>query len=168
MTNTVLEEAPVDQEKMAQAVARLRAQQSMPTALIAGGIAALAGALGWAAITLATNYQIGWMAVGVGVLVGLAVRQGKGIEKRFGVAGAILALAGCLLGNFFVIVGLLSEGLGIGYLEALQTVDFAEVPNVMIESGSPIDLLFFAIALHQGYRISFRNLSESEVAELAN
>jgi len=63
-------------------------------------VAAGIGAALWALITVATNYQIGFMALGVGFLVGHSVRAfGKGVDTGFGVLGAVLALAGCLAGK---------------------------------------------------------------------
>ena len=63
-------------------------------ALVAGGASSLVGAIIWAAVTVATEYQIGWMAVGVGALVGFTVRlAGKGIEKIYGYIDAGLALS---------------------------------------------------------------------------
>jgi len=91
MTTAQLAEQEVDPATLAKAIERLKAQQNMPKAVIAGVVAAILGGLIWAAVTIITNFQIGWMAVGVGLLVGLAVRQGHGIEKRFGVVGAVLA-----------------------------------------------------------------------------
>ena len=80
------------------------AASNLPLGALAGLGAAIAGAAIWAAITAATEYQIGWMAIGVGFLVGFAVRVvGKGSEASFGVVGAVLALLGCLLGNLLTL-----------------------------------------------------------------
>src|ERR1043165_39906 len=51
---------------------QLRSEQSIPMAVLTGGVAALIGAIGWAIVTATTHFQIGFMAVGVGFLVGLA------------------------------------------------------------------------------------------------
>ena len=52
---------------------------NMSLALIGGVVAALVGAALWAVITVTTGYQIGFMAIGVGFLVGLTVGHvGKG------------------------------------------------------------------------------------------
>ncbi len=68
----------------------LRAQQKLFQAVVGGGAAALLGAGVWAAITVATDYQIGWMAVALGLLVGLTVRSlGKGIDNIFGIVGSV-------------------------------------------------------------------------------
>jgi hypothetical protein len=72
------------------ALQRLRSEQNLVLAVLADGGASLLGACVWAAITFATSFQIGWMAVGVGFLVGYAVRTlGKGIDKSFAVVGAV-------------------------------------------------------------------------------
>ena len=68
-------------------------------AALAGLAAAFVGAIAWAIVTVTTKYQLGIMAIAVGLLVGLALRLGNG-GKAFGILGACLALFGCVLGNF--------------------------------------------------------------------
>jgi len=85
-------------------------RNNIPLAIAAGAFAAIIGASIWAAITVATGFQIGWIAVGVGILVGFAVRiAGKGETLTFAVIGAIFALVGCLLGNIFTGIYFISE-----------------------------------------------------------
>ena len=133
----------------------LPAEGNLPFAVAAGIVAAIVGAAIWAGITVATEYQIGWMAVGVGFLVGIAVRQfGKGSTPVYGVIGAALALAGCLLGNVLTLVAFYGIGEEISFFAALGAVDFARVPAILIETGSPIDLLFYGIAISAGYKTS--------------
>ena len=89
-------EAPqLDPSQLEYLRQRLETEQNLPLGVVAGFIAAILGAGVWAAITVATNYQIGFMAIAIGLLVGYAVRTfGKGITSAFGVAGAILSLLG--------------------------------------------------------------------------
>lgn len=131
-------------------------QQNLPLALIAGIIAMLVSAIAWAAVTVITGYQIGWMAIGVGFLVGLAVRLGKGVDNIYRYIGAGLALAGCLLGNFLTLVGAFAQIAKISPFEAFKMINLAEVPSMMMEMASAIDLLFYAIAIFQAYKISVR------------
>ena len=70
-------------------------KQNLPVAAVAGLAAAVIGGIAWALLTINTGYQIGYMAVGVGFLVGFAVRLGNGIDKIFAYTGALLALPGC-------------------------------------------------------------------------
>jgi hypothetical protein len=48
-----------------------KADQNLSFGIVGGAVAAAVGATIWAIITAVTNYQIGWMAVGVGFLIRL-------------------------------------------------------------------------------------------------
>jgi hypothetical protein len=71
-----------------------------------GAIAgALLGAIAWGAITAATHFQIGYMAVGVGFLAGYGMRVlGGGRDRADGVIAGIVAFFGCVLGNVLTVV----------------------------------------------------------------
>lgn len=131
---------------------------NLPLGILAGGIAALIGAALWAIITVTTEYQIGFMAVGVGYLVGAAVGKfGHGQTNTFRIAGAALALAGCVLGNFFTIIGFVSARQGLGFFEMLTHIDYTAIPGVMASAASPMDFLFYAIAIYEGYKLSVKS-----------
>jgi hypothetical protein len=122
---------------------------------LAGLAAALVGAAIWAAVTVATGYQIGWMAVGVGFLVGIAVRQfGRGSTPAYSIVGAVLALAGCVIGNALAIVGFYANENSEPYLAVLTQVDVAGLTSVMVENAGVMDLLFYAIAVYEGFKLS--------------
>lgn len=107
---TSSQDAAIDPQKAMELFEQLKRQQNLPLGIAAGLVAAIVGGAVWAGITVASQMQIGWMAVGVGFLVGLAVRRlGKGLTKPFGIAGGALALLGCLLGNFLAMCGLLAQ-----------------------------------------------------------
>jgi hypothetical protein len=106
-------------------------------------------------VTVVTNYQIGWMAVGVGFLVGWAVRLGgKGTSTAFGVLGAALALGGCLAGNVLTGSVVASRELGVPITEMLARMTPSFTFDLMAAMFSPIDLLFYGLAIYQGYRFS--------------
>lgn len=155
--------APVpDPAVVEQAIAQLRDEQDFNLGLAAGLVAALIGAALWAGITIVTKYQIGWMAVGVGFLVGFAVRQfGRGIEPRFGYLGAALALLGCGLGNLFAVLGIVAGHEHVSFFTLLGRVRWTAVPQIMAATFSPMDVLFYGIALYEGYKLSFRQLTAS-------
>ncbi|HEX2854024.1 MAG TPA: hypothetical protein VHO24_12360 [Opitutaceae bacterium] len=128
---------------------------NFPAALGAGLVAAIVGAAIWAAVTVATGYQIGFMAIGVGFLVGYAVRiAGRGTDQRFAIAGAVLALAGCVLGNLLTVVGVVAGQENVGFFSLLTKL----TPSVAVEflqiSFQPMDLLFYAIAVYEGFKVS--------------
>jgi hypothetical protein len=157
----------LDEGKLYQYRERLRLEQNLPLALLGGVAAAVVGAVLWAIISVATNYQIGYMAVALGFIVGYTVRfAGKGLDQVFGILGAALALGGCLLGNLLTMVGFIANDEGLGYVQVLLGIDYSLVPSAMMATFSPIDLLFYGLATYEGYRFSFRQISEAEI--LAN
>jgi len=149
-------------EEQAAMIEKARFEQKLPFGIVAGLIAALVMAAAWAAITVTTEYQIGYMAIAVGFVVGIAVRYaGKGVDMIFGISGAILALIGCLLGNFLSQVGFATLEFGVPFFEALKTLAEPSIfVEIMKESFSGIDLLFYGIAIYEGYRFSFLQLSK--------
>lgn len=159
----------LDPARVAAFEQKLLAQQNLPLALAGGFAAALAGAIIWAAVTVATKYQIGWMAVGLGFLVGWTVRVlGKGITKPFSIAGAALALLGCLLGNLFSVCGFLAAEQEAPVVRVcLQVLGKpAAAMELMKITFSPMDLLFYGIAVYEGYKFSIRTVTEEDLRAL--
>ncbi len=133
-----------------------RDNQNLTIGVLGGIAAAAVGAVIWALITALTQYQIGWMAVGVGLLVGYAVRLlGKGVDPVFGVAGAVIALAGCLAGNLLAVVIAVSRQESVAVLTLLSRLTPEITMDIMKETFQPIDLLFYGLAVYEAYRFSF-------------
>lgn len=139
-------------------------EQNLPFGVAAGISASVVMGVLWAAITVVTEYQIGYMAVAVGFGVGYAVRYaGRGFDQIFGIAGAALSLLGCLLGNFFSMVGFASKSQDVNALQVLSLIDYSMIPELMLEAFSPMDVLFYGIAIYEGYKFSFRQITEVEL-----
>jgi hypothetical protein len=71
--------------------------------LVAGTIGGLIGAAVWAGISYATNFEIGWIAWGIGFLVGVCVRISAGEnEEGFapGAVAGVIAIAAVLAGKY--------------------------------------------------------------------
>jgi len=157
----------IEPGRLEYAMETLRGEQNLLLALAGGSAAALVGAAAWAGVTVATGYQIGWMAVGVGVLVGLAVRLlGKGIDKPFGIVGAALSLVGCALGNLLAVCGMVASQEGIPLMQILGNMNIGLAGELMGATFSPIDLLFYGFAVYEGYRFSFRRLTHEVMARV--
>ena len=134
---------------------------------LAGVGAACLGAVVWAIITALTSYQIGFMAIGVGFLVGYAVQYfGKGIDKQFGVAGALLSLFGCLAGNLLTVCIVVSQQESVPLTQILQSLTPDIAISLLVDTFSPMDVLFYGIAIYYGYRYSFRKLTTEEIASV--
>jgi antitoxin component YwqK of YwqJK toxin-antitoxin module len=145
----------------------LRKQQDPVLAAVGGLSAAILGAIIWAIITVATNYQIGYMAIAVGLLVGFAVRYfGAGVDKYFGYIGAVLALVGCALGNLLSQIIFAADAESVGYMDILVMLNFDLIVLIFEETFSPMDVLFYGIAAYEGYKFAFRKITE-EIYEKA-
>ena len=122
---------------------------------VGGLIAAIVGAAIWATVTVLSGWQIGWMAVGVGILVGLAVRvMGRGSHPIYCVMGGGFALLGCVLGNLFSGIGFLAKELDMGYFEAMGQFEWSESFALLKAMFSAMDVLFYAIAIYEGVKFS--------------
>jgi hypothetical protein len=133
-----------------------RDDQNLSLGIFGGLCAAAAGAIIWAVITVVTDYQIGWMAVGVGFLVGYAVRMlGKGVDPVFGVAGAAIALAGCVAGNLLTVVIVVSRQENIAIMTLLSRLTPGIAVDILKDTFHPLDVLFYGLAVYEAYKISF-------------
>ncbi len=136
---------------------------SLVIAVIAGAVAAAVGALAWAAITAATEYQIGFMAVGVGFLVGIAVRKfGRGQTTPFRLVAAVIAGLGCAVGNLFTAVYFFANEIEVPILRVVEMMDLELVSMLMGGAFSPIDLLFYGLAIFEAWKLAVESEEDSE------
>ncbi|BDD03926.1 hypothetical protein HNQ88_004225 [Aureibacter tunicatorum] len=146
---------------------QLKMEQQLIPAIVTGCIAGLLGAVVWGVISVVTGYQIGYLALAIGAGVGFTIRKfGKGIEKIFGIFGAAIALLSVVFGNFLSIVGQVANYEGLGYLETILMIDYSLLPDIMMETFSVIDILFYGLAIVEGYKFSFRQITQEELIEL--
>ena len=141
---------------------QLLAEQNLLKGVSLGIVACIVGAAAWSLISISTGYQIGYMAIGVGFLVGFAMRQGKGVTPVFGIIGAALALLSCVLGDFFSMVGLIAKEYELSYWEILSGIEFEDVTSLMMENLASMTIVFYGIALYEGYKLSFREQKQPE------
>jgi hypothetical protein len=133
--------------------------------LLAGGVAAIVGAVLWAIVTVITNYQIGWIAIGVAFIVGWAIRTfGKGVDKFYSLMGAGLAVLSVVLGNLLMIAVLLARQESYSLLTVLSAMLLNPTIDVRLlaENFSVMDLLFYGFAVYYGYRYSLRRITAAE------
>jgi hypothetical protein len=153
-------EIQVSEEEAMMAMEVFRQEQNLVVGALAGLVAALAGAAVWAGITVATEYQIGWIAVGVGFVVGMAIRvAGKGIDQIFGIVGAVMSLVGVALGNLFTIVYFTAVNFDISITDIMSQMTIADIFGVLRDTFEFMDILFYGLALYFGYRYAFRQLT---------
>lgn len=159
--------AKMDAEMLDRLGDELLLEQNFNLALAGGAMAAIIGAVLWAALTYAFEAQIGFMALGVGALVGFAIQLfGKGITKPYGILGAVFSFLGCAVGNLLATLVFVSKMEGIPLLELFGYLDFTVVGLLMVETFNFMDLLFYGLAIVEGYKFSFRRLSEDQMRAL--
>ena len=72
----------------------------------------------------------------------------------YGYIGGGLALLGCVLGNAFSLLGFVCKQADIGISRVFEIVDLSVLPGAMAQTFSPMDLLFYGIAIYEGYKFS--------------
>lgn len=161
--------AQIDAAKYEQFMRDVKSKQNLTLAVVGGFAASVVAAVLWALLTYATNYKIGFAAVGVGFLVGYAVRFfGKGISPAFGIVGAVFALFGCVFGDFLatIIAASQIEGASASMIFTALLSSPGIVLEILQESFSPMDLLFYGIAVYEGYKYSFLQIGAEELSTL--
>ena len=131
---------------------------------IGAGIAgALVGAALWAVIASATDYKIGFAAVGVGALTGLlAGKVGRGASK-LPVIAAVIGLLGCVLGDLLIDAHAFSKA--VEQVEGVHLSTFRVLKEALKDpSGSgwelykqgfkALDALFYAFAASAAFRLA--------------
>lgn len=157
----------IDEAKSKVLLQQIRDNQNLSMGIVGGLGAAIVGAVAWAAVTALTLYQIGFMAIGVGFLVGLAVRKtGQGIDKMFGIFGAGLSFLGCAWGNLLTTCIIWSNQEGVPVGEILTNLNVFTVAELFKYTFSPIDLIFYGLAIYYGYKFSFRQLTKDELKSI--
>jgi len=133
---------------------------AFPMAVLAGLVAAVAGGVAWGLIVRWSGYEVGFVAWGIGFLVGSAVALGargsRGVPYQ--AAAVVLALVGIVLGKYLGFVWVLSdtfEELGISDVDvsvfSRATWDaFVEARN---EVWSAFDALWIGLAVVTTFRI---------------
>lgn len=160
----------VDHARVAQLVQQVKSRQNLPLGILGGIVAMIVCAILWALITVATNHQIGFMAIGVGFAVGYAVRvMGKGIDKIFGYTGAVLSLGGCILGNVLTIAIVLArqEDAPLARMIAGLILSPGATLELLKATFQPLDILFYFLAVYEGYKFAFRRITPEEMAAVA-
>ncbi len=158
----------IDPVKLQHYIDLRRTGQHLPFATLAGFVGALIGAAIWLGLTVSVNTQIGWMAVGVGFIVGLMVRHtGHGIDRVFGIMGAVTSLVGCGLGTVLAGCWLLAgESEEVIFADLVLSLTPGLVTEILKAMLSPANLVFYGIAAITGYWVSIQRIGREERALL--
>ena len=144
-------------ENNTQPIQELNFESNLFLGLVGGGVAMLISAMLWGAITYFTQYQISWMAIGVGIFVGFVVNKlGKGNSLIYGISAAVFSLVGCLLGNFLFYNGVLAREWDVPFFEVLVGLSLQPeaIVEIFIAAFDIMDILFYGIAAYAGFRMA--------------
>jgi hypothetical protein len=133
--------------------------------------AAVAGAIIWDKLVFWTHYQIGFVAVILGAIVGMAVRAGSD-----GRPGRLLPWMGALLAGFSVILGYVLLVNDQASTNAEAAANLARIPAVLrfvllaviaVRSMDLMDWVFVAIGVWEGWSIPRKAMTEVPAAPAA-
>ncbi len=117
----------------------------------------------WVLVVWATKYKIGYLAVGVGFLVGFSIRYfGKNVEAKYAYLGGALAVIACMLGNVFAQCALAAEHEHVPFLGICSHLTPSIALDIIKEGFVGMDLLFYGLAIWAGYQYAFRKVSVAE------
>ena len=89
---------------------RLIEEQKPRYALLAGAVVAMAGAMIWTIVALATSFSFQWLAIGIGAACGFAVGHfGRVVDRRFARMAAYFCILACVCGELLVAYALQLE-----------------------------------------------------------
>lgn len=149
-------------EVMRAAEAELFEPRALVPAVLAGLAAAIVGGIVWALIVVKTGYEIGFAAVGIGILAGFAVvfatRGRKGVPLQ--VTAVLASALGIVLGKYFTYVwefkDAVREAFGDDAADEVLVFD-SDIVRFFFEDADQIfgfyDLLWVAFAVYAAWRI---------------
>ena len=146
---------------------RLEQAQSLPAALAASIVAIIVFSALWAMFSLLINKFFPWFTMLMGVFLGLAVRRaGLGLDWRFPVLAAVMALVGSLAGNVIVAAAFTASELSSSTLTVLADIAQLDWETFFDEVLTPADAIFavFASAIAAFY--SMRRLTRRQYLAL--
>lgn len=156
--------AVVSEYQVQMALDAMRSEQNLVNGIVAGILSSIVGAGLWATITILTDYQIGWIAIGIGYVVGFSIRlAGKGIDPVFGIAGGFLSIVGCALGNLGIISYYVAAQEGMPLLDLLSQLNPQIAFAMLASTFEVMDAVFYAIAAYFGYKYAFRQVTPEDL-----
>lgn len=130
-------------------------------ALALGGAASIVGGVIWYFLTILIQREFGYVAIGLGYLVGMGVHFGSG--RKYGrtlqVIALLLTLVTIFVAKYFIFNYFVSEYIqsNLGEFPDFQLGDVVMVPifsaDFLKELVSPIGLLIYAIGAYVAYRV---------------
>lgn len=127
--------------------------------LLGGMVGAVAATALWYAVVALSGWQLGLVALVVGLIVGKAVvfgAGGRGSIPLVAVSG-VLTLAALVVSEYLIVYHFIAEAVGgDAIISVIQPIDFVIAVAVESIEADPITLLFWGFAMFQAVAIPFR------------
>lgn len=121
------------------------------------------GALVWALIGALTKHEFGLIAIGIGLLIGLAMYTARPTSPGVAAVAAVWTLIGCAIGEIFAFAFVFGDATGIGFSEALKTT-MEHLGSFFTDVVSGKSYLFWVIGAVASFGITFRRIQEAKTA----
>ena len=146
---------------------RLVAAQSLRDALVGSLIVIVLFGILWAMLSTLLDRIFPWMTLVLGIAIGLVIRRaGNGLDWRFPVLGAVMALIGALASNVVVAAAFTARALETSTLTVLRAVTSMTWPVFFEEAMTPADLAYALIAAGLAAFYANRRLTRAEYLAL--
>jgi MFS family permease len=132
---------------------------ALGTAALAGLIAAIVGGVVWGLIVRWSGYEVGFVAWGIGFVVGTAVAFGaRGVRGlSYQALAVVLALAGIVLGKYLSFAWTLGDAFEEEGIPIEVPIFSGDTWDAFVESRSDVwgwfDLLWIGLAVFTAFRI---------------
>jgi len=150
-----------------EALQNLRKYQSILYAMIGGLLGTLVIAIGWSVLAGHVNFPVIYLSLVVGLLVGVTIRFfGAGTWKLFGILGGLFTLLACFLGRYLIHEDLVGKVLSDGLNQAMTGLRPEMLASAFTDSFTPLDLVFYGLAILMGYLLSIRRIGAGKRLKL--
>ena len=149
-------------------------QGSLMMGIVGGLVAALVGGFIWAMIAIVTDYEVGIVAIGIGVLTGFAVVivSGGGTGILFQLVAVVSSVLGVLFGKYYIFVHYVKEFMEGEYgAEAADSISLfaADTIDLFVENAGDLfggyDILWVILAVVAAWKIPAVGGDEDEEEE---
>lgn len=143
--------------------ARLVNAQSLRQAIVASIIVTILFSVFWTTLTALFDQRFPWFTVVFGYLLGYAIRvSGRGLDWRFPLLAAFMAITGSAVANIIVAASVTADGFDVGTLQVLRSVTSMTWPVFFEEKVTIADTFFAVIAAQFAAFLANRKLTRSQ------
>ena len=125
-------------------------------AIFAGALATIVGTMVCMGFALLTGWHVGYMAAGVGIVMGFVIRgSGRGSLVIFGALGVFFTLLTCLIGEMGVAIQAATTQ-RLDFYGVLTTMNLPELAVTIVTRTDTMMTVIYAIGIFFAFKLSRR------------